>query len=178
MAKPCPSCKTSIKHERGHGDHIVICTNCARKFCFQCLFVFQRKRASSASSASSAADDADATDATGVIQPGTAISSILTSDIAPEPFGTIEYSTSDPEACINRGRYTIKPEYLHYKYSNCTRICNDKCNCSDCFMCSILMVGGTCDIHLCTCFVRECTLHNTYTKRMAEFYQNKQAHTP
>ena len=128
MSKPCPSCKTSIKHERGHGDHIILCNNCKCSFCFQCLFIFKNKQFSK------------------------------------------EDSLSDPESCINKDNFIIKQEYLHYKYSNCTRICNDKCNCTDCFMCSLEIMYDS-PIHSCKCFIKECTLHNAYAKRMKDFYQ-------
>jgi len=134
MSKPCPSCKILIKHERGHGDHIILCNNCNSRFCFQCLFIFKRKHLQYESSLS-------------------------------DP----ESSLSDPESCINKDKFIIKQEYLHYKYSNCSRICNDKCNCTDCFLCSLEIMYGS-PTHPCKCFIKECTLRNTYAKKMKDFY--------
>jgi hypothetical protein len=125
MKKSCPNCKIDHKHERGHGDHIIICSKCNIKYYYQCLFIFIYK-------------------------------------IKKDKRDKRGRRYSNPEDNI------ISEENLHYKYSNCSRICDEHCNCDGCFICSLNLSLGYND-HCGNCFSKICEKHNDYPNKIKKF---------
>ena len=64
----------------------------------------------------------------------------------------------------------IKYEYNHYNNSNCSLICNEKCNCTNCFLCSLECCMKN-PIHCRDClFVKECYSNNDYIAKLKMNY--------
>jgi len=126
--KACPSCKTSIIHFRGHGDHIIFCKNCLISFCYLCGFIFKEKGSRSSSRSSSNSSSRSSTNST------RSLSSIFPKLSDSSVYSTV-YSTI---YSFNTNFLLIKSQIKHYRYSNCKETCNALCGCKSYPFCLIL----------------------------------------